>query len=159
MPSSVPSSTETGAQKAIHQQRQAQPITPSQINQTFTLAPRWMGGNCQAQLCPPGKLPWEKSDPREGWKAMRNIFMEQTEGKDWHGEVCLSKPDDSSEIRSMTLLIPLLSRFLVFAPCWVWLTVLPPVNTLVWCSALLGHFAASAARCTKEKSNHADGRF
>lgn len=58
----------------------------------------------------------EKSDPREGRKALRNIFMEQTEGKDWHGAMCVSQTDDSSEMLSMTL-IPLLSSFLLSAPC------------------------------------------
>lgn len=45
--------------ETIHQQGQAQPIMASQINQTFTLAPRWVGGNCQSQLCPPGELSWD----------------------------------------------------------------------------------------------------
>lgn len=90
-------------QESIHQQRQVQPITPHHISQTLTVAPWWTGGNCHSQLCPPGRLPWDanwweegcvcvwgdESDPREGWEAMRSIYLEQTEGVRTGAETCV----------------------------------------------------------------------
>lgn len=66
----------------------------------------------------------------------KDFFMDQTVGQDRHREARPSKPDDSSVSHSTTLLIPLLSCCLVDAPRWVWLVVLPPINTLCFVALL-----------------------
>lgn len=94
-------------------------------NKQTLLALRWVPVNCQVQLCPPGKLPWDTEEAEmrvEGNEGCLN----GTNRWDWHREAWSSKPDDSSENHSAMLLIPLLSHCLVFAPRWVWLSILPP---------------------------------
>lgn len=49
---------------------------PLQTSQTSTSTPRWVDGNCQAQLCPPGELPWDTRSWMDGSKQSVRIGTE-----------------------------------------------------------------------------------